>query len=125
MMVTKRKKILFCSHITRGAQYDHPCAPQYLGHRLVRSLQHPFSLQLGNGHLVPHGANVQVPIHHTHFHQPHVLVPANPYLHEGKGTTTVRRRTVPRWTVHPWTIHTLFIAGFEFYNFSEAASLQR
>ena len=22
---------------------------------------------------------------HTQFHQPHVLVPANPYLHEGKG----------------------------------------
>ena len=21
---------------------------------------------------------------HTQFHQPHVLVPANPYLHEGK-----------------------------------------
>ena len=25
----------------------------------------------------------QQPIVHTQFHQPHVLVPANPYLHEG------------------------------------------
>ena len=126
--------LFFYSHITRHAQYEHPCAPQY--HPLLRQ---PFDARspvtavatassaeaayyqptaaaaasVATAQLLPpaqvlQGASSssvismplqlqaqqqeqlqqaqqqqQQPIVHTQFHQPHVLVPANPYLHEG------------------------------------------
>ena len=48
-----------CSHITRQAQYEHPC--------------YPLEMQ---------AARVVSPPRHTHFHSHSVLVPANPYLNE-------------------------------------------
>ena len=81
--------VYYVNHITRQAQYEHPCATQYLGHPLIMQLRQPhFSFQ-DQQHVAGYDAfgqiderRLQVPIH-TEFHQPHVLVPANPYLHEG------------------------------------------
>jgi hypothetical protein len=79
--------LLFSSHITRHAQYEHPCAPQY--HPLQQQQQfqqqafHPASASMA----ASANNNEMLPVH-TQFHQPHVLVPANPYLHEGTTTTT-------------------------------------
>lgn len=73
-MHTRAKPFYFpFSHITRQAQYEHPCAPQYLGaqHILNRSVAAPVS-----------SVTSPPPPSHTHFHQPNVLVPPNPYLHE-------------------------------------------
>lgn len=47
------------SHITRQAQYEHPCYPHEM--QAVRVVSPP---------------------RHTHFHSHSVLVPANPYLNE-------------------------------------------
>jgi len=47
------------SHITRQAQYEHPCYPHEI--QAVRVVSPP---------------------RHTHFHSHSVLVPANPYLNE-------------------------------------------
>lgn len=58
--------MLCFSHITRQAQYEHPCAPHYIYQPEVRI------------HM-----EVQPPPRHTHFHPHSVLVPANPYLNEG------------------------------------------
>ena len=113
------------SHISRHAQYEHPCAPQY--HPLLRqqfdvarspaasasteaAYYQPTASAVATAQLLPqvlHSSSVismplqlqatpqqqegqqpqqqpqQQPIVHTQFHQPHVLVPANPYLHEG------------------------------------------
>lgn len=62
----------FGSHITKLAQYEHPCAPQY-GQTSAVMYQAPLLCQ-----------NRQPPPRHTNFHQHNVLVPANPYLTEGK-----------------------------------------
>ena len=71
-----------CSHISRHAQYGHPCAPQY----------NPIHQAAGNTEMYSASVNLALAnsvmslsdsIVHTQFHQPHVLVPANPYLHEG------------------------------------------
>ena len=87
------------SHITRQAQYEHPCATQYLGISPILMQLPLSSLQQeqqqcltgyssiftgGGGSLVQGNMErrLQVPIH-TQFHQPNVLVPANPYLNEG------------------------------------------
>lgn len=73
-------KVFFCSHITRQAQYEHPClVPCYnYQQQEVRYLSPP---------------------RHTHF-QPHsVLVPANPYLLE----------EIPHWlTVYFNSKHAVF-----------------
>lgn len=130
----------FYSHITRHAQYEHPCAPQY--HPLLRQqfdarspptvttvpasastaseaaaayyqpsaataqllpppqvlqgassssvISMPLQLQASQQQeqalllqQAQQQQQQQQPIVHTQFHQPHVLVPANPYLHEG------------------------------------------
>jgi len=61
--------LFFFSHITRQAQYEHPCAPHYI-------YQQPE---------VRASYDMHPPLpQHTHFHPPSVLVPANPYLNEGK-----------------------------------------
>ncbi|XP_044013567.1 scaffold protein salvador-like isoform X2 [Aphidius gifuensis] len=49
----------YVNHITRQAQFDHPC--------------YPFETQKGV---------IEEPPRHTHFHSHSVLVPANPYLTE-------------------------------------------
>ncbi len=98
----------FCSHITRQAQYEHPCAPQYNPLRqqqLLQQMQRP-PLPSASAHQALYSSPLSSsvasvaalfaasnqplaedvlgpPILHTQFHQPHVLVPANPYLHEG------------------------------------------
>ena len=63
----KLPSITLYSHISRHAQYEHPCATQYNG--------------LLNQQQGPHQAR---PLQYTQ--QPHftsnLLVPANPYLHE-------------------------------------------
>lgn len=75
----------YVNHITRHAQYEHPCAPQYhpLQHQLQQDHQGSQALPL---HLLAAasggGPVLQLPPVHTQFHQPNVLVPANPYLHE-------------------------------------------
>ena len=84
--------VYYVNHITRQAQYEHPCATQYLGHPMIMDMmiqrQPHFFFQeqqrvSGYDALIQNDQRrVQVPIH-TEFHQPHVLVPANPYLHEG------------------------------------------
>ena len=80
--------VYYVNHITRQAQYEHPCATQYLGHPMMMQLRQPQStaheLQKLTGMELADLSErrIQVPIH-TQFHQPHVLVPANPYLHEG------------------------------------------
>ena len=51
-----------CSHITRQAQYEHPCATQY-----------------GSPGLAHHR---ELPLPQPDFHQHNVIVPANPYLTE-------------------------------------------
>ncbi|XP_059087230.1 uncharacterized protein LOC131883716 isoform X2 [Tigriopus californicus] len=58
--------VYYVNHICRQAQYEHPCASQYLC---------PTNPRPAINH------QLQVPIH-THFHPPHVLVPPNPYIHE-------------------------------------------
>ena len=68
--------ILICcfhyfSHITRQAQYEHPCAPHYIYQPEVR-----IHMEVQPRVLAP-------PPRHTHFHPHSVLVPANPYLNEG------------------------------------------
>lgn len=62
---------LYFSHITRQAQYEHPCAPHYIYQPEVR-----IHMEVQPRVLVP-------PPRHTHFHPHSVLVPANPYLNEG------------------------------------------
>ena len=83
--------VYYVNHITRQAQYEHPCATQYLGHPMIMQLRQPHFFfqeqQQGVSEYDTLCENdqrrvLQVPIH-TQFHQPHVLVPANPYLHEG------------------------------------------
>lgn len=64
--------IYYVNHITRQAQYEHPCVPHYqncitMGNILMAGL-HPMHRQPAP--------------RHTDFHQPHVLVPASPYLQE-------------------------------------------
>ena len=80
--------VYYVNHITRQAQYEHPCATQYLGHPMMMQLRQP-QLNLHDPQKMTgmeladlSQRRIQVPIH-TQFHQPHVLVPANPYLHEG------------------------------------------
>ena len=82
--------VYYVNHITRQAQYEHPCATQYLGHPLMLQLRQPLlSFQdpqqvLGGCEIMNQNdlRRIQAPIH-TQFHEHHVLVPANPYLHEG------------------------------------------
>ena len=90
--------VYYVNHITRQAQYEHPCATQYLGHPLIMQLtrQPHFMIQeqqrglpgfhdalfLGGKMDENEQWRLQLPIH-TQFHQPNVLVPANPYLNEG------------------------------------------
>ena len=56
--------VYFVNHITRQAQYEHPCATQYLG--LAREVP-----------TLPAPQYTYQPLS-----QSNVLVPANPYLHE-------------------------------------------
>jgi len=65
--------VYYVNHITRHAQYEHPCAPRY-NYPSAGSAVALASAQLTRALPVPR---------HTEFHQPHVLVPANPYLYEG------------------------------------------
>ena len=78
--------VYYVNHITRQAQYEHPCATQYLGHPMMMQLRQPplndTQKMTGMELADLSQRRIQVPIH-TQFHQPHVLVPANPYLHEG------------------------------------------
>lgn len=59
----------YVNHITRLAQYGHPCATQYG--------QSGGSASEGSQLLPP-----PPPPEHTNYHPRSVLVPANPYLHE-------------------------------------------
>lgn len=61
--------IIYCSHITRAAQYEHPCS-QYIYQPEVR-----LRMELGPSH--------PDPPRHTNFHPHSALVPANPYLNQG------------------------------------------
>jgi len=72
--------VYYVNHITRQAQYEHPCATQYLTpttHPQPSGGQHPF----GVGGAPP-------VLQYAHMHPPQtgggptMLVPANPYLHE-------------------------------------------
>lgn len=66
--------IYYVNHITKQAQYEHPCVPRYTFlHRpldMTAVMQQPQLQQMR-----------PLPLH-TEFHQPNVLVPANPYLNE-------------------------------------------
>lgn len=64
--------IYYVNHITKLAQYEHPCAPRY-----TFNFQRP----LYNCQLPALQQRRPAPLH-TDFHQPNVLVPANPYLNE-------------------------------------------
>jgi scaffold protein salvador len=72
--------------MTRQAQYDHPCATQYLGSPSTAAsanlqLLHQYR-QIQQG-LAPQRQPQHLPaLLHTDFHQPNVLVPPNPYLLE-------------------------------------------
>jgi len=59
----------FFSHISRQAQYEHPCAPHYIYQPEVR---------------IPLPLLPPPPPRPTHFHSHNMLVPANPYLNQGK-----------------------------------------
>lgn len=63
----------YVNHIGKQAQYEHPCAPRYQS-------------QLLFGQNLPEALQQRTPRQpaprHTEFHQPHVLVPASPYLNE-------------------------------------------
>lgn len=69
---------LFYSHITRAAQYEHPCAPHYIYQPEVR-----IQLEVATPRLLAS------PPRHTHFHPHSVLVPANPYLNQGESRRPV------------------------------------
>ncbi|CAG0901843.1 unnamed protein product [Darwinula stevensoni] len=60
----------YVNHITRRVQYEHPCAVRYSPHIVI-----PSSVTEQRVALPPKPP-------HTTFHQPSVLVPANPYLNE-------------------------------------------
>ncbi|KAL1110338.1 hypothetical protein AAG570_007869 [Ranatra chinensis] len=60
--------VYYVNHITRAAQYEHPCT-QYIYQSEVR-------VQLDLGPAPPD------PPRHTHFHPHSALVPANPYLNQ-------------------------------------------
>ncbi|CAN7999844.1 unnamed protein product [Ixodes hexagonus] len=66
--------VYYVNHITKQAQYEHPCATQYG--------QSGSSPPTGGQTLPP-------PPRHTNFHQHSVLVPANPYLTEGRSLLTL------------------------------------
>jgi len=62
--------VYYVNHITRHAQYEHPCAPRY-------------NYPSAGSAVALASASRPLPVpRHTQFHQPHVLVPANPYLYE-------------------------------------------
>jgi len=63
--------MFFFSHISRQAQYEHPCAPHYIYQPEVR---------------IPLPLLPPPPPRPTHFHSHNMLVPANPYLNQGKNT---------------------------------------
>lgn len=71
------------SHITRAAQYEHPCATQYGASVQQKQVQLP----------------VQLPLPDATFHQHNVWVPANPYLTEEVCTFTFHQFTTARYVI--------------------------
>merc|ERR1719188_1757879 len=77
--------VYYINHITRQAQYEHPCATQYLGSPTIAAhyqlLPRPHLQQL---RLLQQQQQQQrgLVLHHSDFHAPNVLVPPNPYFHE-------------------------------------------
>lgn len=88
LLVSKRysepcRSELLClpsSHITKQTQYEHPCAPHYR-HYVTQGSILDVGLQQSHRQPAPR---------HTDFHQPNVLVPASPYLHEGMLALDIR-----------------------------------
>lgn len=68
-MCDSNKQFFFFSHITRQAQYEHPCAPHYIYQPEVR---------------IPLPDLPPPPPRNTYYHPHNMLVPANPYLSQGK-----------------------------------------